>query len=156
MIKFEKEEFRNSCKEVLEILKFVNEKDLEKIPKFEIEILKKNENKNHKFTYNPNLTLNEQNVLKLTKAIIVRYFEKYTATDKQKQIIMDKRNYDNNVIEQRKSAEYGQFDLFKNYSEDINSLGENNKLVPINNEKWYKRLWDKIKKILWRNKKLYK
>lgn len=156
MIKFEKEEFRNSCKEVLEILKFVNEKDLEKIPKFEIEILKKNENKNHKFTYNPNLTLNEQNVSKLTKAIIARYFEKYTATDRQKKIIMDKRNYDNNVIEQRKSAEYGQFDLFKNYSKDINSLGENNKLVPTNNEKWYKRLWDKIKKILWRNKKFYK
>lgn len=150
MVKIEKEEFRDSCKEVLEILKFVNEEDLEKIPKFEIEILQKNENKNHKFTYNSNLTMNEQNISKLTKAIIATYFEKYTATNKQKQVIRDKRNYDNSLIEQRKSVEYGQFDLFNNYSKDINSFGENNELVPINNEIWYKRLWDKIKKFLWR------
>lgn len=150
MVKIEREEFRNSCKEILEILKYINEEDLEKIPKFEIEILQKNENKNHKFMYNPSLTMNEQNISKLTKAIIATYFEKYTATNKQKQVIRDKRNYDNSLIEQRKSIEYGQFDSFNNRSKDINSFGENNELVSINNEKWYKRLWNKIKGILWK------
>lgn len=91
MIKIEKQEFRNSCKEVLEILKYINEEDLKKIPNYEIEILKKNENKNHKFVYNPNIKMKEQNVSKLAKAIIAVYFEKYTATDIQKERIKEKR-----------------------------------------------------------------
>lgn len=147
MVKIEKEEFRNSCKEVLEILKFVNEDDIEKIPKYEIEILQKNANKDYEFVYNQNKTMEEQNVSKLAKAIIATYFEKYTATEMQKQKIKEKRIYDDIQIEKRKSEEYGQVDLFKNYSKDINSFKENNELVPINNEKWYKRLWNKIKGI---------
>ena len=46
-------EFSNACREVLEILKFVKIEDLKKIPKIEIEILEKNENKDYKFTYSP-------------------------------------------------------------------------------------------------------
>ena len=90
MVKIEKQEFGNACKEVLEILKYVNDEDLEKIPKFEIEILQKNKNKNHEFIYDPNITMNEQNVSKLAKAIIATYFEKYTATEMQQQKIKEK------------------------------------------------------------------
>jgi hypothetical protein len=149
MLKIEKEEFSNACKEVLEILKFVNEEDLEKIPKFEIEILQKNENRNYEFIYNPNITMKEQNVSKLAQGIIATYFEKYTATETQKQKIRNKRIYDNNLIEKRKSEEYGQNNLF-NISSDTSDTSK--ELVSIHKKKWYINLWENIKKFLRKKK----
>jgi len=150
MVKIEKQEFSNACKEVLEILKYVNEEDFEKIPKFEIEILQKNKNKNHEFKYDPNITMKEQNVSKLAKAMIAIYFEKYTATEMQKQKIKEKRIYDNRMKKKRKREKYGSNNLFNNNSKNMISIKKTNELVPINNKTWYKILWEKIKKILWK------
>ena len=58
----EKLEFQNACYEVLEILKYVKEDDLAKIPKEEIQLLKNNANYKHSFKYNPNLSMKEQNI----------------------------------------------------------------------------------------------
>lgn len=150
MVKIEKQEFSNACKEVLEILKYVNDEDLKKIPKFEIEILQKNKNENHEFIYNPNITMKEQNVSKLAKAIIGTYFEKYTATEIQKQKIKEKRIHDNSLIEKRKREKYGTDNLFSNNLKNKSSIKKTNELVPINNKRWYKILWEKIKKFLWK------
>lgn len=148
MIKIEKPEFSNACTEVLEILKYIKEEDLEKIPNFEIEILQKNENKNHQFIYNPNITMKEQKVSKLAKAIIATYFEKYIATEKQKKKIREQRMYDNSLIEKRKSEEHKRDNLFNNNSHNIVSSNKTNELVKINNKKWYKILWEKIKRVV--------
>lgn len=43
----DKQEFKDACYEVLEILKYVKKEDLEKIPKEEIKILKEYANYNH-------------------------------------------------------------------------------------------------------------
>ena len=45
----DKQEFKDACYEVLEILKYVKKEDLEKIPKEEIKILKEYANYNHNF-----------------------------------------------------------------------------------------------------------
>ena len=42
-------EFSNACYEVLEILKYVKQEDLKKIPRQEIQILRDNANFKHKF-----------------------------------------------------------------------------------------------------------
>ena len=47
----DKQEFKDACYEVLEILKYVKKEDLEKIPKEEIKILKEYANYNHNFQY---------------------------------------------------------------------------------------------------------
>lgn len=148
MIKIEKPEFSNACTEVLEILKYINEEDLEKIPKFEIEILQKNENRNHEFKYNPNITMKEQKVSKLAKAIIATYFEKYTATEIQKQKIKKKRVYDDISIEKRKREEYEQVNMLNNNLNNKISSNNTNELVTIKNKKWYKILWEKINRFI--------
>ena len=152
MVKIKKQEFGNACKEVLEILKYVNDEDLEKIPKFEIEILQKNKNKNHEFIYDPNIIMKEQKVSKLAKAIIATYFEKYIATEMQKQKIKEKRIYDNSLIEKRKREKSGQNNLFNNNSKNMTSIKKTNELALINNKAWYKILWEKIKKFYGKNK----
>ena len=154
MVKIEKQEFSNACKEVLEILKYIKEEDLKKIPDFEIEILQKNEDKNHRFIYNPNITMKEQNVSKLAKAIIATYFEKYTATEIQKQKIKNKRIYDNSLIEKRKSEKYGQVNLLNKNSNNIITSNKTNELTTIDNKRWYKVLWKKIKNFLGKINKL--
>ena len=70
----EKQEFGNACYEVLEILKYIKEDDLEKIPQEEIQILKKNANYNHSSYSNPGKSIKEQEVSKLSKGIIAQYF----------------------------------------------------------------------------------
>lgn len=70
-------EFCNACKEVLEILKYINDEDVSKIPKKEIRILHENANPKHEFHYDVNKSMVEQNVSKMAKAILAVYFEKY-------------------------------------------------------------------------------
>ena len=150
MEKIEKIEFNNACKEVLEILKFISKSDLDKIPQFEIDILNKNANKSHEFVYNPNKTMKEQNVSKLAQGIIAVYFEKYTATDKQKERIMDKRKWDNSCIEKRKIEEYEQKDLFNKHLNNKNkeSFESSKELATIDNQRWYVKLFKDIRNFL--------
>ena len=61
-------EYANAYSEVLEILKFISKEDYNKIPANKIELFKLNSNKEYKFTYSPNKTLDEQNVSKRAKA----------------------------------------------------------------------------------------
>ena len=85
-------EYANAYTEVIEILKYISEADYNKIPKNKINLFETNANKEYKFTYNPNLTLNEQNVSKRAKAIIAILFREYWATEKQREKIIAKQN----------------------------------------------------------------
>ena len=67
-------EYANAYSEVNEILKSISKEDYEKIPKSKIELFKKCSNPNYKFNYNPNLTLEKQNVSKRARAIIAILF----------------------------------------------------------------------------------
>ena len=63
-------EYANAYSEVLGILKYISREDYEKIPKNRIEVFEVNSNKEYNFDYDPEKTLDEQNVSKRTKAII--------------------------------------------------------------------------------------
>ena len=136
-------EFSNACYEVLEILKHIKKEDIDKIPEDDINMLKKNANYNHNFTYNPDISIREQKVLKLTKGIIAMFFEKYIATEKQKQKIALKRKYDFTKLEDEKVQKYN-VDVFKDRREkqENNNEIQNKKtqLVVKSEEKWYKKV----------------
>lgn len=136
-------EFSNACYEVLEILKYIKKEDIDKIPENDINMLKKNANYNHNFTYNPDISIREQKVLKLTKGIIAMFFEKYTATEKQKQKIALKRKYDLTKLEDEKVQKYN-VDVFKDRREKQENNNEiqnkNTQLVVKPEEKWYKKV----------------
>lgn len=57
--------------EVLEILKYIPVEDYNKIPETKIELFKANANNDYTFNYNPNKTLEEQNVSNIAKGIIM-------------------------------------------------------------------------------------
>lgn len=136
-----KEEYENACKEVLEILKFVKEEDLKKIPKEEIEIIKKNANLSYEITYNPNKDIKEQNISKVAKAIIANYFVKYIASSEQKQKVLAIQH---KKIEEKNAAN----SINNNFKVEEKSTVEIKDLVEIKKEKWYEKVYQFLKKIM--------
>ena len=139
-------EYANAYSEVLEILKHVSKNDYNKIPKSKIEIFKKNFNKDYNFIYNPNLTLDEQNVSKRTKAIIAILFRDYWATDIQKKKIINRQNYSKMLVEKEKQKKYNKEDLFGN-NENYGNKKVATTEKALMREKWYEKIIRKIRSI---------
>ena len=141
-------EYANAYSEVLEILKYIPIKDYNKIPKNKIELFEKNANDEHRFIYNPNKTLEEQNVTKRAKAIIAILFRDYWANEIQREKIIKKQNYDRIKLEEEKRQNYNPNNIFKNKeiksienpTSDIVSMIEYKKSA-------FKRFLDKVKSI---------
>ncbi len=109
-------EYANAYSEVLGILKFISKEDYEKIPNSKIELFETNQNKEYIFEYDPNKTLEEQNVSKIAKAIIGLLFRDYWGTDEQKDKIIKKQNYDRQILKEQKESLYNVEDIFKKKS----------------------------------------
>ncbi len=141
-------EYANAYTEVLEILKYVSKEDYNKIPKSKIELFETNANSDYQFSYNPNKTLNEQNVSKRAKAIIAILFREYWATSIQKEKILAVQKQERKKLEEEKQQQYCYEDLFK--KDSSNSILENENVnlpVLIEKEKIYTKIFNFIKKI---------
>ena len=135
--------------EVYEILNYLDEEELSKIPQEKIEFYKENRDKEYKFQINPTMNLDRQNFLRETYAIIISLFRDYIATDNQK-VGLDKLLMDNQEIkENEKREKYNLDEIFKNRKKEIES---NNLPMPIEvkKEKFLKQIIDYIKS--WFNK----
>ena len=80
--------YANACKEVLVLFDyFLDEEDLSKIPEKQIEYLKKNANQQYNYGVDESKELEEQNITKEAKAIIISLYKKYFTTNEQKKNI---------------------------------------------------------------------
>ena len=128
-----------ACNEVLVLLKMLPEAELKKIPKTEIKFLEEHRDVNYNFSVNPEVPINEVNISRKAKAILVVLWKKYFATDIQKQKL-DKILQENSMKEeQKKQEEYQYSDMFKNNTQKIINL------PTVIKEKWYEKVWNKIK-----------
>lgn len=138
-------EYANAYSEVLEILKFIPKIDYEKIDKEILNVFEINCNKEYKFSYNQNKTLNEQNVSPIAKTIIAILFRDYWATEIQKEKILEKERYDLEQIEKEKREKYNSDNLFKKKEKEEISV------VIYENKIWYRRTFkfinDLVKRI---------
>lgn len=138
-------QYANAYSEVLEILKYISKEDYNKIPKDKINLFENNCNKDYKFTYDTNKTLDEQNISKKTKTIIAILFRDYWATDVQREKIKAKENYDRNLKKQEIENKYNTDNLFKrnNNFETENISNDNNKII-VYKEHLIRRIFNKI------------
>lgn len=72
-----KQEYALAYVEVLEMIENMPEEIRKKIPKQEIEVLKENKDKNYKFKYDSNLSINEQDISESAKATLLYLYNKY-------------------------------------------------------------------------------
>lgn len=132
--------FEMACTEVLEVLKFLPKDEYKKIPKSEIEFLESKKDINYEFKIDELHSLEQINISKRANAIIIVLWEKYFASENQKQKlhVILRENY--NKEEERKKEQYSYENLFKKDS--------NTYLVSIKKEKWYERIYGFFKKIV--------
>lgn len=110
------ENYPNAYKEVYEILKNVDQDDLNKIPKSFIKMIEKRMNKDYNFFIDENIDFVEEQELMLeTKTILAYIYLNYWATDDQRETIKAKFKKDIEEAENQKKELYN-VDIFKNKS----------------------------------------
>ena len=141
------ENYHKAYKEVIEILKYVPQESVNKIPKTMLETFEKKMDKDYVFNVDINKTFGEQNLLEETKDIFAVIFRDYWATLYQRERIKAKEKYDRQKIEEEKANKYNPDDIFKNKEKD-NVVENNNLPVEIKKENFFKKLISFIKKII--------
>lgn len=112
-------EYANAYSEIIEIFKYLDKNDYNKIPKNIIDMMSAYSNKDYIFTYDSTKNLNEQNISQKTKEILAAFFCEYWATDEQKNKIdlYDKKYYEEKELIAHEK--YNPDNIFKNTSENI-------------------------------------
>lgn len=79
------QKYKRANSEILEIIKYLPLKEYKMIPQEKIDFYERNKDQSYNFNYDPQKSLNEQNVLRETKALIVALFRDVFATEEQKE-----------------------------------------------------------------------
>jgi hypothetical protein len=79
--------YYNAYNEALAIIEYMDEEERSKIPEAKIRALREHSNPDYTFNYNPEVSINDQDVSNEAKALIVYLFEKYIATEDQKEVL---------------------------------------------------------------------
>ena len=149
--------YHKAYKEVIEILNYVPQESVNKIPQIMIETFKANMDLNYDFKVDINKSFEEQKLLDETKAILANIFRDYWATPYQKERIEAKEKYDRQKLEEEKIKKYNPNDIFNNRNkvDSKEEIKETNKLPSeIKKENFYEKLVKFIKKFLnWRRNK---
>ena len=117
-----KDNYPKAYKEVIEILKYVPEKSVNKIPQTMLDTFKAKMDKEYNFIVDINKAFEEQELLEETKAIFANIFRDYWATPYQKERIEAKEKYDLKQEENQKQEKYNPNDLFKKADVQNNNM----------------------------------
>ena len=139
--------YPKAYKEVIEILKYVPEESVNKIPQTMLDTFKTKMDKEYNFIVDINKAFEEQELLEETKAIFANIFRDYWATPYQKERIEAKEEYDRKQIEKLKQEKYNPNNIFKTREMQINDKNINNLPIEVKKEKFYQKIISWMKKI---------
>ena len=145
-----KDNYPKAYKEVVEILKYVPQESVNKIPKSMIDTFKAKMDKDYDFEVDINKSFEEQILLDETKAIFANIFRDYWATPYQRERIEAKEKYDRQKTEEEKREKYNADDLFikRKTNNNFEESSKNSFPMEIRKERFYEKLIRFIKKIL--------
>ena len=133
--------------EVLEIINHFSEDEYKKIPKEKIDFYEKHKDRKYDFKINPNIDLAEQNISRKANAILVSLFRDYFATAKQKEILKNLLQQNQEKLEKEKYLKYNPDNIFNKSNSNINDSKDKVALVEIKNEVWYRKILTFFKRI---------
>lgn len=139
--------YQKAYKEILEILKYVPEESVKKIPQEMRDMFEKEQLKTYDFQIDTSKTFEEQELLEETKAILANIFRDYWATPYQKERIEIKEKYNRQQSEEQKRKRYNPNDLFKNKNNrnpDLEKLS--NLPIEVKKESFFKKIINFFKK----------
>lgn len=132
--------------EVLEIINHFSEDEYKKIPKEKIDFYEKHKDRKYDFKINPNIDLAEQNISRKANAILVSLFRDYFATAKQKEILKNLLQQNQEKLEKEKYLKYNPDNIFNKSNSNINDSKDKVALVEIKNEVWYRKILNFFKR----------
>ena len=88
-------DYRMACTEVLEILKHLPKKQVDKIPKNVIISMERSKRYDYRFRFDKTKTVKEQNTSKTAKNILAGFYRDYWANDNIRKMILAKEKFDN-------------------------------------------------------------
>ena len=141
------ENYACAYREVIEILKYTNQDDVNKIPSEKLLLWLDNMKEDYNFEIDEEKPLSEQNISKEAKAILANIFKEYWATDYQKQRIEEKEKYDMEKLEREKYEKYNPNDIFKNKKQiniETDNISDNVAMVEYK-ESLFTKIFNKIK-----------
>ena len=137
-------EFKEACTEINEIFKFLDKSKVEKIPYELRNTFNKFQSREYVTHINPSKPLEEQELTKKTKDILVELYVKYWCSDEDREEVNKilSENYEKKQLELRKK--YNPDEIFKNKSKKQDELQENSLMQY--KESIFKRIINKISK----------
>ena len=93
------DKYPKAYKQVIEILKYVPQESVDKIPKEMIKTFKINMDDKYDFKIDISKSFEEQDIFEETKAILANIFRDYWATPEQKERILEKEKNDREIEE---------------------------------------------------------
>ncbi len=139
-----KRERKEAYVEVLEVLKHMEHKYIEKLPKKLIEFFKTNASKEYTFKLNNNIPFEEQELKKSTINILAMLNYNYWCEDEEhKKQLLNKYNENEIKYQQMLMEKYSTDNLFKRDSDDLN----NNVPQKYQEIKWYQKVLDYFKRL---------
>ena len=143
------DKYPKAYKQVIEILKYVPQESVDKIPKEMNKTFKINMDDKYDFKIDISKSFEEQDIFEETKAILANIFRDYWATPEQKERILEKERNDREIEENIKREKYNPDNLFKKKQKVIqqNEEIQSNLPVEIKKEKFYEKIINFLKKI---------
>ena len=139
--------------EVDEILNYLSEEDLLKIPEEVRNTIKENKDKEYFWKYDETKTLKEQDVSRDTIAFLSYLNMEYLLNEKQKEYMKQLHELNEKKLEEAKAEKYSVEDLFKRnktQQEEQKETEQEMSLVEYK-ENFFKKLIKRIKKIFNKN-----
>lgn len=151
-------EFAEASSEINEILKYMPNEEIEKIPSKLREFFKEVASKDYVTNINPDLPLDEQQIKEKTKDIIALIYRNYWCSEEERKELDQKLIENDRKFEEELREKYNPGNIFKNNvtttkKEELEVKEEKieQSLVPQETEKWYQRFLDMVKR--WFKKK---
>lgn len=147
--------YLNSLSELSEIIKNLGEKIRAKIPNDVIDYIENNKSQTYKWNYNPDLPLDEQNMLPETEELLTAIYRDYICTDAEKEkvdeVLVDNENYieesNRNVIENEKIEKSLNVDtIAQNYKSREEEFISNSPAI-VEKQNFFVKIINKIKSI---------
>ena len=141
--------YYEAYKEVLEVLKYMSEEDVNKLPKDMILTFETKQDKSHIFEIDVNKSIEEQNLLEETKDILANIFRDYWATEEKREKIIARENFEREKQEIEKREKYNPDKIFenKNCIKEETYKVIDNELTVVENKSFGEKIKDFFKKL---------
>ena len=136
--------------EVYEILQLLDNEFISKLPKKFIEFIENEKDNEYTININPNIPLEEQDLLEDTVNILAMLKLDYWSTEDEKQELLSILNQNEKEYQAELHEKYNPDNIFKNKS-SIQS--EQISLVPIKEKNFILKLFEKLKNMFQKNEK---